>query len=93
MAQWFAVFCFDIYCNFNQKTSNRNDQIVVLNFYMDYCFKSKRYLDMVINSNCLTFLQLELIGTEMPKHMDDTDFSFLDDLLPWAEAIPAICKK
>ena len=36
---------------------------------------------------------LKYILTEMPKHMDDTDFSFLDDLLPWAEAIPAICKK
>ena len=33
------------------------------------------------------------ILTEMPKHMDDTDFSFLDDLLPWAKAIPAVCKK
>ena len=27
------------------------------------------------------------------KHMDDTDVSFLDDLLPWAETIPTICKK
>ena len=36
---------------------------------------------------------LKYILTEMPKHMDDTDFSFLEDLLPWAEAIPAICKK
>ena len=36
---------------------------------------------------------MKYILTEMPKHMDDTDFSFLDDLLPWAEAIPAICKK
>ena len=36
---------------------------------------------------------LKFILTEMPKHMDDTDFSFLNDLLPWAEAIPDICKK
>ena len=36
---------------------------------------------------------LKYILTEMPRHMNDTDFSFLDDLLPWAEAIPAICKK
>lgn len=27
---------------------------------------------------------LKYILTEMPKHMDGTDFSFLDDLLPWA---------
>lgn len=36
---------------------------------------------------------LKYILIEMPKHMDNTNFSFLDDLLPWAEAIPAICKK
>ena len=29
---------------------------------------------------------------EIPKHMDDTDRSFLDDLLPWSDSIPDICK-
>ena len=36
---------------------------------------------------------LKCILTEMSKHMDDTEFSFLDDLRPWANAIPAICRK
>ena len=30
---------------------------------------------------------LKYLLTEMPKHMDDTDFSFLDDLLPWSPAV------
>ena len=30
---------------------------------------------------------------EMPKHMDDTDFSFLDELLPWSKALPDVCRK
>ncbi len=28
---------------------------------------------------------VEHLLTEIPKHMDDTDLSFLDDLLPWSE--------
>ena len=31
--------------------------------------------------------------TEMPKHMTDTDFSFLEDLLPWSDALPDVCRK
>ena len=33
-----------------------------------------------------------LLG-EIPKHMDDKDTSFLEDLLPWSDAIPESCKK
>ncbi len=36
---------------------------------------------------------LKYLLTEMPKHMDDTDFSFLDDLLPWSDALPKDCRK
>ena len=36
---------------------------------------------------------LKFLLTEMPKHMDDKDFSFLDDLLPWSQDIPDICRK
>lgn len=39
------------------------------------------------------FEYLKHLLTEMPRHMQDTDFSFLVDLLPWAEAIPVVCKK
>lgn len=30
---------------------------------------------------------------EIPKHMEDKDLTFLDDLLPWSEALPVECKK
>ena len=36
---------------------------------------------------------LKFLLTEMPKHMEDNDFAFLDDLLPWSPAIPNICRK
>ena len=29
----------------------------------------------------------------IPKHLDDTDRSFLDDLLPWSPNLPANCRK
>ena len=38
------------------------------------------------------FEYMKHLLTEMPKHMDDTDFSFLDDLMPWSEDLPDICK-
>ena len=31
--------------------------------------------------------------TEITKHMDDTDLSFLDRLLPWSKDLQDICKK
>ena len=30
---------------------------------------------------------------EIPKHMDDASLDFLEDLLPWSEALPENCKK
>ena len=30
---------------------------------------------------------------EIPKHMEDTDLSFLNDLLPWSEKLPKKIKK
>ncbi|SCJ34779.1 Transposase and inactivated derivatives [uncultured Eubacterium sp.] len=35
----------------------------------------------------------EHLLTEIPKHMEDTDLSFLDDLLPWSEKLPKEIKK
>ena len=31
--------------------------------------------------------------TEIPKHMEDTDLSFLDDLLLWSEKLPKEIKR
>ena len=35
----------------------------------------------------------EYLLTEIPKHLDDTDRSFLDDLLPWSPNLPTNCRK
>lgn len=44
-------------------------------------------------NNLKPYEYLKHLLTEMPKHMDDTDFSFLDDLLPWSNALPSQCRK
>ena len=31
--------------------------------------------------------------TEIPKHMDDTELGFLEDLLPWSDKLPKDCRK
>ena len=36
---------------------------------------------------------LKHLLTLISKHIDDADTSHLDDLLPWADAIPDICRK
>lgn len=36
---------------------------------------------------------LKYLLTEIPKHMDNTDFSFLENLLPWSDALPDVCRK
>lgn len=35
----------------------------------------------------------EYLLTEIPKYMDDSDRSFLDDLLPWSEKLPDAVRK
>lgn len=35
----------------------------------------------------------EYLLTEIPKHMEDTDLSFLDELLPWSETLPENIRK
>ena len=35
----------------------------------------------------------EYLLTEIPKHLDDTDRAFLDDLFPWSPNLPANCRK
>ena len=36
---------------------------------------------------------LKHLLTEIPKHMDGSDRSFLDDLLPWSDKLPEECRK
>ena len=35
----------------------------------------------------------EHLLTEIPKHLDDTDRGFLEELLPWSPNLPANCRK
>ena len=39
------------------------------------------------------FYYLQHVLTVLPEHMDDTDYKFIDDLLPWSENLPEECKK
>lgn len=34
-----------------------------------------------------TYKYFELLLTEIPKHMEDSDLSFIDDLLPWSPCV------
>ncbi len=43
-------------------------------------------------NNLNPFRYLEFLLTEMLEHEDDTEYSFIDELLPWSESIPEICK-
>ena len=38
-----------------------------------------------------TYQYFELLLTEIPKHMDDTDLGFLDDLMPWSARVQSEC--
>jgi hypothetical protein len=45
-------------------------------------------------ANCLKpYNYFEHLLTEIPKHMNDKNLDFLNDLLPWSEALPESCKK
>ena len=35
----------------------------------------------------------EYLLTEIPAHMDDTDRSFLEDILPWSPKLPKYIRK
>ena len=43
--------------------------------------------------NLKPYEYFEYLLTEISKHMDDTDRSFLDDLLPWSEKLPDNIRK
>ena len=40
-------------------------------------------------NNLKPFDYVQHLLEEMPKHMDDRDCSFLENLLPWSEKLPA----
>jgi len=44
-------------------------------------------------NNLKPYDYFEYLLTEIPKHLDDTDRTFLDDLLPWSLNLPENCRK
>lgn len=44
-------------------------------------------------NNLKPYEYFEHLLTEIPKHIDDSDRSFLDDLLPWSEKLPDAVRK
>ena len=44
-------------------------------------------------NNLKPYEYFEYLLTEIPKHMDDTDRSFLDDLVPWSGKLPESIRK
>lgn len=44
-------------------------------------------------NNLKPYNYLKYLLTEIPKHMEGTDLTFLEQLLPWASTIPEECRK
>ena len=44
-------------------------------------------------NNLKQYDYFEYLLTEIQKHMDDTDRSFFEDLLPWSPKLPDNCRK
>lgn len=44
-------------------------------------------------NNLKVYEYMNHILSVLPEHMEDTDYSFINDLLPWSEKIPEECKK
>jgi transposase len=44
-------------------------------------------------NNLKPYNYFELLLTEIPKHMEDTNLDFLNDFLPWSEKLPVECRK
>jgi transposase len=44
-------------------------------------------------NNLKPYNYFEHLLAEIPKHMDDHDTGFYEDLLPWSDKLPAECRK
>lgn len=44
-------------------------------------------------NNLKPYDYFEYLLTEIPKHVDETEDNFCEDLLPWSDKLPANCKK
>ena len=53
----------------------------------------EKVLETAKANNLKPYEYFEYLLTEIPKHMDDTDRSFLDDLIPWSKNLPESIRK
>ena len=44
-------------------------------------------------NNLKTYEYYIYLLTVIPEHLDDTDRSFMDKLLPWSDELPSECRK
>ena len=44
-------------------------------------------------NNLKTYEYFKYLLTVIPEHLDDTDRSFMDKLLPWSDELPSECRK
>ncbi len=44
-------------------------------------------------NNLKPYEYFEYLLTEIPQHLDETDRSFCEDLLPWSDKLPTGCRK
>ena len=44
-------------------------------------------------NNLKTYEYFKYLLTVIPEHLDDTDRSFMDKLLPWSDGLPSECRK
>ena len=44
-------------------------------------------------NNLKPFDYVQYLLEEIPQHMDDTDCSFIEELLPWSEKLPSEMRK
>lgn len=44
-------------------------------------------------NNLRSYEYFEYLLTEIPQHMNDTNWSFCEDLLPWSSNLPKHCRK
>lgn len=43
-------------------------------------------------NNLNPFRYLDYVLTVLKDHQDDTDYSFIEELLPWSDQLPEICR-
>ena len=51
-------------------------------------YKPSTWLCAIAKNEYLKYLLIEI-----PKHMEDRNLDFLEELLPWSEHLPTECKK